>query len=157
GSRPAPSSRPQHREPTARRDAAKRCVFPRPARVAQCDDASIEMTDDEYKQYLAALAARHVSAGQQGPKADDLLRREIARISTLSRLVEDARDHTHDTQPSNLVVNELAQSPVDSVKNAMETTGILDALDEAPTVTFGEFRRNAIPEEDFKILRHLGY
>jgi hypothetical protein len=58
------------------------------------------------------------------------------------------------------LAKELAQegnnSNVERIFNAMEGSGVLPALDEAPEITFPNLRRSAIPEEDAHLLRHAG-
>jgi len=39
----------------------------------------------------------------------------------------------------------------------MEAVGILPALDDAPSIVFGELRRSAVPQEDIEILKRAGY
>ena len=43
------------------------------------------------------------------------------------------------------------------VRRIMDGAGLLDALDEAPSLVFGQFRKSAIPPEDIKILRQASH
>ncbi len=49
------------------------------------------------------------------------------------------------------------RNPIDRVYRALETSGVLDALDDTPEVTFRHLRRTAIPPDDIYLLRKAGY
>jgi hypothetical protein len=57
----------------------------------------------------------------------------------------------------NQLLGQLEDSPVADVRRIMDGAGLLDALDEAPSLVFGQFRRSAIPPEDMEILRQAGF
>ncbi|MGH9765738.1 MAG: hypothetical protein ACREAC_33290, partial [Blastocatellia bacterium] len=61
---------------------------------------------------------------------------------------------------NSMLLKELAQELhnvyLEGVTSEMEHAGILDALDDAPEITFSNLRRSAIPEEDIDFLRRAG-
>lgn len=118
------------------------------------------MTDEEYLEFLAALARRHVNTIRWrrhfGPKGDGHLQYEIDRLSSTARLVKTASDRADNQELADIVAKELRNTYVGSIVQSMEQSGVLDALDEAPDVTFPNFRRSAIPDEDVELLSHAG-
>jgi hypothetical protein len=123
------------------------------------------MTDDEYREYLLALARKHLNPGQlykvrpEG-RAVEQLAYDIERLSSANRLLRAVRERSDNP----VLLNELSQDlrklhqsqVANNVINAMEAIGMLDALDEAPQVTFENLRRSAIPPEDIQILARAG-
>ena len=117
------------------------------------------MTDDEYRQFLAALARKHVQARWRrhlGPDGGEYLRYEIDRIGSTARLVKVASERVGEQALIEIVAKEIKHSYVSQVAHAMEEAGVLRALEEAPDLVFGELRRSAIPDEDVDLLRLAG-
>jgi hypothetical protein len=115
------------------------------------------MTDEEYREYLSALASKHLSKVLRSDIDVRHIDYDVERLESLARFVRLVSE-----RPSNSVLltelsNELGDShSVDQVIAIMERTGVLAALDEAPEITFGELRRSAIPSEDIEFLRRAG-
>lgn len=119
------------------------------------------MNDEEYRQFLSALARQHVSTRRWrrhfGPMGvDEHLQHEIDRLSSTARLVKAAAERPEKQDLLDVVANELRNTYLGQVTQAMEESGVLDALDEAPDITFPNLRRSAIPDEDVELLRHAG-
>ena len=135
------------------------------------------MTDDEYRALLFSLAAKHVRAhtwlppravnhaprpgnaaidrGPDGMTPTDMMN-EIAVLVSLSKAA------AHDREEGAALADMLAQRlqhtrPVQAAESAMRAVGILDAIDEAHTVVFREFRRSMVPDDELHILRTMGF
>jgi hypothetical protein len=80
----------------------------------------------------------------------------MERVSSVARLVGVVRDRSEDPTLTKALAGELRNLYLDGIVNAMEHSGVLAALDEAPEITFGELRRSAIPDEDAQFLRQAG-
>jgi hypothetical protein len=124
-------------------------------------DGRSAMTDEEYREFLSALARRHVSTKRWrrhfGPMGvDEHLRYEIERLGSAARLVKVASERADKQELLDVVANELRNTYLGPVAQAMDESGVLDALDEAPDITFPNLRRSAIPDEDVELLRHAG-
>lgn len=122
------------------------------------------MTDDEYREYLVALARKHLKPGQlynlrPAGGAVEQLAQDIERLSSTNRLLRVVRERSDNP----MLLNELSQDlrrlhetgVADDVVTAMDKTGILDALDEAPEI-FEHLRRSAIPPDDIQLLSRAG-
>ncbi len=118
------------------------------------------MTDEEYKEYLDALARRHLKPGSLarfGPGgAAEHLTYDIDRLSSAARFVRVAADRPENANLLKEVAQEINNAYVEHIFTAMEYSGVLPALDEAPEITFPNLRRSVIPEEDAYLLRHAG-
>jgi hypothetical protein len=112
------------------------------------------MTDEEYLQFLTALAGKHLRYPQQHNTAD--IRRVLDHVSGTLHLIKVVKDR-EDSDLLNRLVDDLEDSPVRRAKERMEASGILDALDDAPDVILGELRRSAIPREDEEYLCSAGF
>jgi len=118
------------------------------------------MTDDEYREYLAALGSKYLRItalhrfGPGGPW--DHLNYEIERLSSTARFVTAVSDRSENSAVVKALADELRNVYVDHIIDAMEYTGVLAALDEAPDITFANLRRSVIPAEDVQLLRHAG-
>ena len=116
------------------------------------------MTDEDYREYLTALAQRHMNIGWLHAGTPDMrvMGHDIDRISSASRFLWTV----HDRSENNTLLKELAQElknlHLEHVINEMERSGVLSALDESPEITFGELRRSAIPAEDAQLLARAG-
>jgi len=123
-------------------------------------NGSIVMTDEEYREFLSALARRHVSGKlwrrHRGPMMDDHLQYEIDHLSSTARLVKAASERVDKQELVDVVAKELRNTYLGPVAQAMDQSGVLDALDEAADITFPNLRRSAIPDEDVELLRHAG-
>jgi hypothetical protein len=119
-----------------------------------------DMTDDEYRDYLAALARKHlrVSAIHRfGPaSAMEHLHYDIERLSSVARFARAVSERAGSPELLKALGEELRHAYVDHLVHVMEESGVLPALDEAPDITFAEFRRSVIPEEDVYLLRRAG-
>lgn len=119
------------------------------------------MTDEEYREFLSALARKHVNPRRWrrhfGPMgAEEHLRYEIDRLASTARFVKVVTDRTGDQELLNLLAKELSNTYLSNITGAMDEAGVFDALEEAPDVTFRELRRSAIPDEDVELLRLTG-
>lgn len=115
----------------------------------------VTMTDDEYLHFLTALAGKHLRYPQPHQAAD--LRRALDHVSGTLHLLKVVKDREDIILLGRLVDDLLEHSPVGKTKEAMEASGILDALDDAHDVVLGELRRSAIPREDEEYLRSAGF
>lgn len=136
-----------------------------PINAAQQDDSPSPwrsaMTDEEYREFLSALARRHVSTRRWrehfGPMgADEHLGHEIDRLASTARFVKAVSDRADEQELLDVLAKELRNTYLGRVTQAMEQSGVLDALDEVPDITFPNLRRSAIPDEDAELLRHAG-
>jgi hypothetical protein len=118
------------------------------------------MTDDEYREYLAALASKYLRTSalyHLVPDSPwDYLNNEIERLSSTARFVTAVSDRSRNSAVVKALADELRSRNVDSIIGAMQHTGVLDALDEAPDITFANLRRSVIPAEDVRLLSHAG-
>jgi hypothetical protein len=124
------------------------------------------MTDDEYKEYLVALARRHLKSGWieipagGGTKVwysrGENISNEIARLSAAARLVRVVADRPDSVNLLKELTQEIKNINVGYIFELMEVSGVLSALDEAPEITFPNLRRAVIPEEDVYLLQHAG-
>ena len=122
------------------------------------------MTDEEYQRLLSALAGKHLRGlhanRQRGPVLpEESLRVRLEEISSLARLVNAAAaDRRDDDELHHLLARRLREdSPIENATDAMDAVGLLDALDDAPAVVFGEFRRQVVPAEDVEMLKRAGF
>jgi hypothetical protein len=124
------------------------------------------MTNKEYQRLLRALAAKHlaVRTDRPGPypSGDPLyllnkqagLRKDLKEISDIARQFN-AIDRHDDLDR---LRRQLSQtSPIEQTKEALEDTGILNALEDAGQVVFREMRREAVPQEDYQLLSAAGF
>ena len=116
------------------------------------------MTDDEYREYLSALAEKYLRVTNlghfHGLKGE--LGYEIERVSSTARLAKAVEEHTGDPALVNSLASALSNTYVDSIVQAMDRSGVLAALDESPEISLGELRRSAIPDADIQFLRDAG-
>jgi hypothetical protein len=120
----------------------------------------MDITDEEYRELLVALAVKHLRADALLGNVDRL-RSELNRLIWISKLNEAVRgippqQQFHEPELLAPLVQQLLESPVPTVISVMEEVGMMDALDEAPELVFGNLRRSAIPEEDIQLLRAAG-
>lgn len=122
------------------------------------------MTPDEYRDLLKALAAKHIRAprfDQNRPPFHDgdqwlHLLDDVSALARLANAV--AADRRQDEQLLHVLRRRLAEeSPVELATSMMDEVGILDALDDAQSLVFGNFSRSAVPEEDIELLRRAGF
>jgi hypothetical protein len=118
------------------------------------------MTDDEYREYLDALARRHLKPGwlrrfSPGGAAEHLTY-AIEHLSSTARFVRLVADRPDNASLLKELVQEINNAYVEHIFNAMEYSGVLAALDEDPETTFPNLRRSVIPEEDAYLLRYAG-
>lgn len=105
------------------------------------------MTDDEYREYLTALASVHLSAFWWRDIDAQEMNHDVERLASLARFLWVVKERCDNRGLLTELATALAQEtrPVDHCINAMERTGILAALSEAPEVTFENLRRSVIP------------
>jgi len=116
------------------------------------------VTDSEYREFLAALARTHVRPYRRRhmhPEGDELLY-AIGKLSSTARFAKAVGERSDNPELLNALGNELDNWYVQHVVDEMRESGVLSALDEAPDITFAELRRNAIPDEDVRLLRGTG-
>jgi hypothetical protein len=111
------------------------------------------MTDEEYREWLTALARKHIQLGKLSRQS---LEATFKRLSSAARVVNVARDSTDRPNLAKELTGELRNIGIGEVISALDDTGVLDALDELPEVTFGQLRRSVIPEDDVAILTQAG-
>lgn len=116
------------------------------------------MTDEEYREYLSALARKYVRPiwrRHMHPEGDELLY-AIDQLSSTAQFAKAVSERSGNAELVIALGKELDSWYVDHVVEEMRRSGVLSALDEAPDITFGELRRNVIPEEDIRLLRGAG-
>lgn len=113
------------------------------------------MTDEEYRGFLTALTGKHLRLDTLN-KAAERLTYDIEHLSSVARFTRLMTERTENEMLAKALADELRNSYVDNVVAAMDHTGVLAALDEAPDITFGNLRRSAIPEEDARLLGRAG-
>ncbi len=116
------------------------------------------MTDEEYREYLAALARTHMRPFRRRhmhPEGDELLY-AISKLSSTARFVRAVGERSENLDLVNALGKELDSWYVQHVVDEMRQAGVLSALDEAPDITFAELRRNAGPDEDVRLLQGAG-
>jgi hypothetical protein len=125
------------------------------------------MTDEEYLRLLNALGSKHLCYPQslqfptptprsydRGPMEE--LHSMLGHVSDTLRLLKSMKGRDDPGLLDRLLHN-LALSPVRMATTAMEASGILDALDDAPDLVLGELRRSVIPKEEEEYLRNAGF
>ncbi len=116
------------------------------------------MTDEEYREYLSALARTHMRPFRRRhmhPEGDELSY-AIAKLSSTARFARAVSERSEEAELVNALGKELDNWYVEHVVEEMRRSGVLAALDEAPDITFAELRRNVIPEEDTRLLQGAG-
>jgi hypothetical protein len=81
----------------------------------------------------------------------------LRKLSFTTRLLKVVQDRPEEIDLVQRLASELQDSPIRHAAEAMEATGILPALDDAPELVFGHFRRAAIPREDLEVLLTAGF
>jgi hypothetical protein len=117
------------------------------------------MTDDEYREYLTALARKYLKVlplHRDFHHMPGELAYEIERLSSNARFVKAVSERSENGALLKVVAEEVRNAYVDQVIHAMERSGVLAALDEAPEITFGNLRQSVIPPEDAELLRNAG-
>jgi hypothetical protein len=116
------------------------------------------MTDEEYKKFLTALAAKHVRPGAIGDSKDiENLQNSMRNMTRVSRRVQDAREEQFHEKFLEELAHELRQTPLSDGFAAMDRIGVLEALDDATDAVFSNLRRSAIPDEDVQFLYRAGF
>ena len=127
-------------------------------RLSQCCD---NLSDEEYREWLAALTRKHAIETWTPFHERDA----VEVLTSVARLANAARPLTRVVNPTlanpglaGVVAGQVRQSQyaVVQVIDAMDSSGVLDALDELPEVTFGQLRRSAISEDDARLLARAG-
>jgi hypothetical protein len=89
------------------------------------------------------------------PEGDELLY-AIGTLSSTAKFARAVAERSENADLVNALSKELDNWYVQHVIDEMRESGVLSALDEAPDITFAEFRRGAIPDEDVRLLRDAG-
>jgi hypothetical protein len=116
------------------------------------------MTEEEYREFLTALATKYlrVSRLDLGPDGS-VLQHDIDRLSATARFVRLVDERSDNATLLRECAEELRSIRVDHIVGVMDRAGILDALEEAPDITFQNLRKSAIPREDSRLLRRAGF
>jgi hypothetical protein len=119
------------------------------------------MTDSEYINFLRALAGKHLRPSINRQLDVVEMRTELERLSKASRLLkvlqrDDVVLVTPDVSLMYGFLNQLGDNSVTKAADIMDEVGILPALDDAPSIVFGELRRSAVPPDDIDILKRAG-
>ena len=114
-----------------------------------------EMSDEEYREWLLALARKHLQFGR-GEQGRAYLGDLVERLSSVARFANVVGDRADNSTLVHELVKELRDAAVHKVTTQLEDTGVLAALDELPEVTFGQLRRSVIPDEDVGLLSRSG-
>jgi hypothetical protein len=108
------------------------------------------MTDAEYTGFLQALGRKHLRPFV------DVSPDGLKQALSTTRLWKLARQ---DMDP--VIIKHLASKCdaklVEVIEKDMRETGILDALDDAPSLVFGGLRRSVIPQEDIEFLKRASF
>lgn len=112
------------------------------------------MSDDEYLEWLKALAQKHLRH-LAGADAENLTY-EMERLTAIARLARAVADRSENEMLIRGLIKELNDADLESVVRYMEIAGVLSAIDELPEVTLGELRRSAIPDDDVRLLARAG-
>lgn len=115
------------------------------------------MTDEEYKAFLIALAAKYLRPDRLSVDDVQKLREALALATRISRLNQLAKDDDGRSELTERLKGELLQSPLPEIERTMEKSGLLEALDEGKGEIFWNLRTSVIPEEDFRLLREAGF
>jgi hypothetical protein len=117
------------------------------------------MSDAEYREFLDALARKHLRLSQWHRKRFmelDHLSYVLGRLQNDRRLLSVAEHDLDDKELLKLLATRLEHSPIEGVLNDMERCGVFGALEEDPQTLFTNLRRSAIPDEDIDMLRAAG-
>jgi hypothetical protein len=113
------------------------------------------MSDEEYREWLWALARKHLQLGR-GEEGPAYLGDLVERLSSVARFANAVGDRADNPTLVHQLAKELRDAAVHKVTTRLEDTGVLAALDELPEVTFGQLRRSVIPDEDVRLLSRSG-
>ena len=119
------------------------------------------MRDEEYQDFLSALARKYLHPSALGEPAPTIsraqsLEREAERLAAVARLVTAVGDYPNDGAFRAALGQALQATEIGDVIRTMDDVGVLDALDEAPDVVFGQLRASALPIEEALFLQHAG-
>lgn len=117
------------------------------------------MNDAEFREFLDALARKHLRLSQWHRKhfeGLDYLSYFLRRFQNHRRLLSVAEQDIDDTDLLKVLAKRLENSHIEGVLNELERCGALDALEEDPQTLFANLRRSAIPDEDIEMLRAAG-
>jgi hypothetical protein len=114
------------------------------------------MTDEEYRSFLEALGRIHLRRLRVSLEEAESIRCAFGRVAGLVRLWRRATEADANGPLLHQLLEELGQSLQD-LERIMDKVGMLDALDDTPSILFGQFRKSAIPPEEKEILRSVGF
>ena len=116
------------------------------------------MTDEEYFSFLRALARIHLGHFRPSKERADETRCQFERIAAAVRLWKFVRERRHEERYFYELLMEVEQSkPTETLYRIMEDAGLLNALEDSPSLLFGQFRKSAIPSEETEILKQAGF
>lgn len=114
------------------------------------------MTDEEYREFLSALARKHfrppISRLRERPDAEFV----VKRMASTARLNQAVAERSDLAELRHALAEELRRSPVKMALEVLERTGVVEALEEVPDLVFANLRRSAIPDEDLAFMRDAG-
>lgn len=118
------------------------------------------MTDDEFKEFLDALARKHLHylrLRRHHPMGHDHLGYELETMIKLRQLTGVTEDDLHNEQLVSVLAKKLKETYLSGFIDGMEMSGALRALEEDPETLFGNLRMSAIPNEDIELLQRTGH
>lgn len=120
------------------------------------------MTEKEYIEFLEAVAGEYISLDHGhphwGPEGPSYLLDHIDELTSLARFVKIAEERTGNELLLKALGSDLEHVGfrLQSVVNALDETGINEALDAYGETILANFRGSVVPEEDLNILRRAG-
>lgn len=119
-----------------------------------------KMTDEEYVDLLKAAADEYIrlSEFERLKISQRPLNHAVDRLSSTARFARVVGDRTENAELCNMLANELSDrcQDYDDVVDAVETTGILDALRLGDGIIIRELRPGALPADEMEHLRRSG-
>jgi HPt (histidine-containing phosphotransfer) domain-containing protein len=126
------------------------------------------MTKREYIRFLDALATKYLQLHKLQPLAHELAD-DIEEVEAACRLLHvvreqlDRAERRHEDGPRSgyaqlchQLNNTVASLSVDRVVETLREIGVMEALDEAPTLLLTNLQKLDLPAEDLDILRQCG-
>lgn len=117
------------------------------------------MTDQEYKDFLTALARKHLARAPHifyGEGGRYSLEEYLTRLCSVAQFAKVVSERSENSVLVKELANELRSLKFRRVAEAMDAAGVLEALDEFPEVTFWHLQRSAIPDEDVNFMQRAG-
>jgi len=118
-----------------------------------------ELTDDEYRAYLDALARKYLKLyrlGEHHLEGWAHLHHYLERSTSLARLLHVSAEHEDDKRLLSALGEGLKQVYLQWFVQSLDDSGVLQALEEDPATVFGNLRQSVIPDHDRSLLRDAG-